>query len=64
MRAAGSDKFTAFRQLLEHGIEVVGGEEVPAGARLRMNRDFYAFLEREVPQLIKRFKADYDERGR
>jgi DNA-binding MarR family transcriptional regulator len=64
MRAAGSDKFTAFRTLLEQGIEVVGGEAAPAATRLRMNRDFYAFLEREVPRLVERFKAEYDERGR
>jgi hypothetical protein len=60
MRAAGSEKFTYFRQLMDRGLEVVGGEDAPGSERLRLNRDFYAFLEAEVPLLIKRFK---EERG-
>ena len=61
MRAAGSEKFTYFRQLMDRGLEVVGGEDAPGAERLIRNRDFYAFLEAEVPLLIKRFK---EERGR
>ena len=60
MRAAGSEKFTYFRQLMDRGLEVVGGEDAPGAERLRLNRDFYAFLEVEVPALIKRFN---EERG-
>jgi DNA-binding transcriptional regulator GbsR (MarR family) len=62
MRAAGSEKFTLFRRLMERGIEVVGGEDLPGAERLRINRDFYAFLEAEVPKLVDRFKAE--QRGR
>jgi DNA-binding MarR family transcriptional regulator len=58
MRAAGSEKFTYFRQLMDRGLEVVGGEDAPGAERLRLNRDFYAFLETEVPLLIERFKRE------
>lgn len=61
MRAAGSEKFTLFRQLLDRGLEVVGGEDAPGAERLRLNRDFYAFLEVEVPALVERFQR---ERGK
>ena len=66
MRAAGSEKFTYFRQLLDRGLEVVGGEDAPGAERLRLNRDFYAFLEVEVPALIECFKVERrrQERGK
>jgi hypothetical protein len=62
MRAAGSEKFTYFRQLMERGLEVVGGEDAPGAERLRATRDFYAYLEVEVPKLVDRFQAE--QRGR
>jgi hypothetical protein len=62
MRAAGSEKFSYFRQLMERGLEVVGGEDAPGAERLRTTRDFYAFLEVEVPKLVDRFQAE--QRGR
>ncbi len=62
MRAAGSEKFTYFRQLMDRGLEVVGGEDAPGAERLRLTRDFYAFLETEVPKLIQRFQDE--QRGR
>ena len=62
MRAAGSEKFTNFRQLMERGLEVVGGEDAPGAERLRATRDFYAYLEVEVPKLVDRFQAE--QRGR
>ncbi len=58
MRAAGSEKFTAFRELMDRGLEVVGGVDAPGAERLRMTRDFYAFIEVEVPKLIERFRAE------
>jgi DNA-binding transcriptional ArsR family regulator len=61
MRAAGSEKFTLFRELMDRGLKVVGGADAPGAERLRTTRDFYAFLEVEVPKLIERFRA---ERGR
>jgi DNA-binding MarR family transcriptional regulator len=58
MRAAGSEKFTYFRQLMDRGLDVVGGEDAPGAERLRTTRDFYAFLEAEVPKLVDRFQAE------
>ena len=58
MRAAGSEKFTQFRELMDRGLKVVGGDDAPGAERLRLNRDFYAFLETEVPRLIERFKQE------
>lgn len=58
MRAAGSEKFTAFRELMDRGLAVLGGEDAPGGERLRTTRDFYAFLEVEVPKLIQRFQSE------
>jgi DNA-binding MarR family transcriptional regulator len=62
MRAAGSEKFTYFRQLMDRGLEVLGGEDAPGAERLRTTRDFYAFLEVEVPKLVDRFSSE--QRGR
>jgi DNA-binding MarR family transcriptional regulator len=62
MRAAGSEKFTQFRVLMERGLEVLGGETAPGAERLRATRDFYAFIETEMPKLIQRFQDE--QRGR
>jgi DNA-binding transcriptional regulator GbsR (MarR family) len=58
MRAAGSEKFAQFRELMDRGLDVVGGADAPGAERLRTNRDFYAFLEQEIPKLIRRFKTE------
>jgi hypothetical protein len=63
MRAAGSEKFTLFRQLMDRGLEVVGGEDAPGAERLRTTRDFYAFIETEMPKLIQRFHDQQKGRG-
>jgi DNA-binding MarR family transcriptional regulator len=60
LSAAGSEKVTVFRNLMEDGLKVVGGEDAPGAERLRMTRDFYAFMEREVPLLVERFRAEYN----
>jgi MarR family len=64
MRAAGSERFAAFRKLMDRGLTVVGGEDAPGAERLRTTRDFYAFLEREMPLLVERFNADYHPTNR
>lgn len=61
--AADATKFRVFRQLMEQGLTVVGGEGAPGSERLRVMRDFYAFVEREMPKLVERFEAEYDKRG-
>lgn len=57
-QAAGGDKFRIFRELMDRGVAVVGGEGTPRAARLEYTRDFYAFIERESPKLIERFHAE------
>jgi DNA-binding MarR family transcriptional regulator len=60
MAAAASPKLAIFRELMEKGLAVVGGEDAPGAERLRMTRDFYAFMEREIPLLLDRFTAEYE----
>ncbi len=57
--AAGSEKLVVFRSLMEQGLRVIGDEDAPRAERLRMTRDFYLFMEREVPRLIERFRTEY-----
>lgn len=59
LSAAGSEKLAVFRALMERGLRVVGGEDAPGAERLRMTRDFYAFMERETPLLVERFRREY-----
>jgi DNA-binding transcriptional regulator GbsR (MarR family) len=60
-RAAQDDRVRIMRELMDRGLSVVGDEAVPRARRLRRTRDFYAFLEREIPALIKRFEEEYGE---
>jgi DNA-binding transcriptional ArsR family regulator len=48
--------FRAFRELLDRGLRLLGDEAGPRAERLRRTRDFYAFIEREVPKLMARFR--------
>lgn len=61
MRAAGSEKFTQFRELMDRGLDVVGGRDAPGAERLRETRDFYAFIEVELPKLIERYHRERGE---
>ncbi|SCL68460.1 MarR family protein [Micromonospora citrea] len=61
--AADATKFRAFRELMDRGLTVVGGEDAPGAERLRVMRDFYAFVEREMPRLVERFEAEYAGKG-
>jgi len=58
MQMRADVQFGALRALLERGIAIVGDENDPRAARLREARDFYAFVEREVPALIERYRAE------
>jgi DNA-binding transcriptional regulator GbsR (MarR family) len=60
MRATQSDNYRIFRELMDRGVAILGGDEAPRAARLRHNRDFYAFMERELPKLVERFKEEND----
>ncbi|RKN50984.1 GbsR/MarR family transcriptional regulator [Micromonospora endolithica] len=61
--AADASKFRVFRELMERGLKVVGGDDAPGTERLRMMRDFYAFIEDEMPRLVERFEAEYGAKG-
>jgi len=54
-------QFGALRRLLERGIAIVGDEDDPKATRLREARDFYAFVEREIPILIDRYRAGREQ---
>lgn len=58
LTASGSEKVTVFRELMDRGLKVVGGEDAPGAERLRTTRDFYAFMEREIPALVERFRRE------
>ena len=52
-----------FRRLMEMGLTVLGDQDSPRAERLRETRDLYAFLERELPGLMERFRAEYHTSG-
>ncbi|MFR9774860.1 GbsR/MarR family transcriptional regulator [Micromonospora sp. MS34] len=57
--AADPGRFRVFRELMAQGVELAGGERSPGAERLVVMRDFYAFIERELPRLVERFEAEY-----
>ncbi|RKR87464.1 MarR family protein [Micromonospora pisi] len=61
-RAAESDRFRIFRKLMDRGIELLGGERSPLTDRLVYTRDLYAFIERELPGFIERFKTEHAQK--
>jgi hypothetical protein len=52
-------KARLFRELMERGLAVLGDEDSPRARRLHESRALYAFLERELPLLFERFRAEY-----
>ena len=61
--ASQDDRVRRVRELMDQGIGVVGDEHSSRAGRLRRLRDYYAFMEREIPALIERFHAEYGEAG-
>ena len=48
--------YLTIHDVMQKGIEVLGGDEqLPRAQRLRVTRDFYAFVAKRVPQLIDEF---------
>jgi hypothetical protein len=46
----------AFHDVMQKGIDLLGGDDdVPRAQRLRVTRDFYAFVAERVPRLIEEF---------
>ncbi|WP_226368105.1 GbsR/MarR family transcriptional regulator [Pseudonocardia sp. ICBG162] len=64
MLAARYGRATAFRQVLEHGLDVLA--DAPAERRERLLRvhELYAFLEAELPALWDRWEAHRNGRHR
>src|SRR5690606_39026942 len=54
-------EFTAFTQLAEAGLGVVG-DNPRAKARLELMRDMYAFMGREFPKLLDRWEDEKKRR--
>ena len=55
-------KLRIFRELMQSGLDVLavqGQQESPRAERLRETRDLYAFMERELPALMERFRSGY-----
>jgi predicted transcriptional regulator len=58
---ATATKNPLYRQIAgmaAEGVEAVGGERTAAGARLAEMRDFFAFLETEIPALVERWHRE------
>ena len=52
------DRATAFRQLIEHGLELIEGKTHFNRQWLEEIYDMYAFFEREFPALLKRWEQE------
>ncbi len=55
------DQTTAFRQLLERGLELLEGKAHTNRQSLEEMHDLYAFLEREFPALLERWEQKHKE---
>ena len=66
MGSRAGEQYAAVRELMERGLALLDDESSPRARRLRVSRDFYAFVEREVPKLLDQFKHEYldTEEGR
>lgn len=53
-----TNKIRIFRELLDRGVELAGGPQARTSERLVYLRDFYAFIEREMPLIVERFEAE------
>lgn len=54
------ERFRPWREMAERGLALLDDPESERGARLRAARDFYAFVEREIPKLIERFRNEQE----
>ena len=52
------DQATAFRQLIERGLELLEGKVHVNRQWLEEMRDMYAFFERELPALLERWEQE------
>jgi hypothetical protein len=52
------ERFSALRRQYDRGLDALENPDGPRGSRLRAARDFYAFMEREVPRVMAAYRAD------
>lgn len=52
------ERFRPWREMAERGLRLLDDPDDERGARLRAARDFYAYVEREIPKLIERFRIE------
>ena len=55
------DQTTAFRQLLERGLELLEGKAHTNRQSLEEMHNLYAFFEREFPALLERWEQEHKE---
>jgi DNA-binding transcriptional regulator GbsR (MarR family) len=58
--AGDTARYRVAREAMDQGLKLLGDANAPRARRLRISRDLYAFLEREMPKLVERFT---NERG-
>jgi hypothetical protein len=54
----GKAVWAALSVLMAKGVELIGDEDAPEARRVRIARDFFAFIAERVPDLIEEFKRD------
>ena len=52
-----ANPFGALRRVLDQGVALAGGEAAPRAGRVREARDFYAYVERELPLAVERYRS-------
>lgn len=53
-----------FREIAERGLHILEVHGLRADGRLQEARDFYAFMERELPALIDKWDREFDRKHR
>jgi len=52
-------RFGMLRDVMDKGLAVLGDPESDRARRLRVTRDFYAFVSVRIPELMEEFKDQY-----
>jgi DNA-binding transcriptional ArsR family regulator len=53
--------FSTLAQLAGDGVAALGGTQTAAGARVARMREFYQFMQDELPTLLERWKAEHPD---
>jgi DNA-binding transcriptional ArsR family regulator len=53
--------FKTLAELAGDGVAALGGTGSPAGARMARMREFYQFMQNEMPTLLERWKAEHPD---